>query len=207
MTNETLIRSDSKIDFHDYYKFRVAYITEKKTNLIFLFVTSLTDKFENIKKEGSTAAMHFQPGNCMQCDIPTCVQACPTGSTFKDEKDGVVKVNERLCIGCGSCIPACPYGARFRHPEKKIVDKCDFCEHRRVQGDLPACVTTCPTKARVFGDLNDPESDVTRLMKKNNAVQVVHSKSNTKPVRAAPGGRSPSTRRRLVERRTNSPVK
>ena len=137
--------------------------------------------FKNSKKEGSAAAIHFQPGNCMHCDNPTCVQACPTGATYKDTADGVVKVNEQLCIGCGSCIPACPYAARYRHPEKKIVDKCDFCEHRRARGDLPACVTTCPTKARFFGDLNDPDSDVARLVKQNKTVQVVHSKSNTKP--------------------------
>jgi Fe-S-cluster-containing dehydrogenase component len=107
---------------------------------------------------------HFQPGNCMHCDKPICVQACPTGATYKDPKDGTVMVNEELCIGCGSCIPACPYGARYRHVERKKVDKCDFCECRRDKGDLPACVVTCPTKARVFGDMNDPESDVYRLL-------------------------------------------
>jgi len=129
--------------------------------------------FESSQKEGYVAAMHFQPGNCMHCDNPTCVQACPTGATYKDTSDGVVKVNEQLCIGCGSCIPACPYDARYRHPEKKTVDKCDFCEQRRARGDLPACVTTCPTKARVFGDLNDRNSDVSRLIRQNKAVHLL----------------------------------
>ena len=133
---------------------------------------------ENLNKAES---LHFQPGNCMHCDNPTCVQACPTSATYKDDKDGTIKVNKKLCIGCGSCIPACPYGARYRHPEEKVVDKCDFCEHRRARGELPACVTTCPTKARTFGDLKDPNSDVARLLKGNNAVRVVNRETDTKP--------------------------
>jgi len=137
--------------------------------------------FEDLQQVEKAGSMHFQPGNCMHCDNPTCVQACPTSATYKDEKDGTVKVNEKLCVGCGSCIPACPYGARYRHPEKKIVDKCDFCEQRRVRGELPACVVTCPTKARAFGDLKDPNSDVARLLKGNNTVRVVNRETDTQP--------------------------
>lgn len=125
--------------------------------------------------------MHFQPGGCMHCEIPTCVQACPTGATYKDAKDGAIKVDPKLCIGCGSCIPACPYGARYRHPAKNIVDKCDYCEKRRERGDLPACVITCPTKARVFGDIKDTNSDAAQLLKKNQSVRVINRESDTKP--------------------------
>ncbi len=127
------------------------------------------------------ASVHFQPGGCMHCDVPTCVQACPTGATYKDNKDGAVKVDPKLCIGCGSCIPACPYGARYRHPTKNIVDKCDYCQKRRERGELPACVITCPTKARVFGDINDPKSDAALLLKKNQSVRVINKESDTKP--------------------------
>lgn len=137
--------------------------------------------FENLAWFGEAATLHFQPGNCMHCDNPTCVSACPTGATFKDEKDGTVRVDSGLCIGCGSCIPACPYGARYRHPEKKVVDKCDFCEKRRARGEQPACVVTCPTKARVFGNLADPESEVSRLLTKNNTVRVVNRTTDTRP--------------------------
>ena len=137
--------------------------------------------FTAIKKTTGKTAEHFQPGNCMHCDTPTCVQACPTSATFKDENDGTVKVNEKLCIGCGSCIPACPYGARYRHPQKKVVDKCDFCENRRARGELPACVVTCPTKARVFGNIKDPDSDAARLLKQNKITQVINPASNTEP--------------------------
>ena len=125
----------------------------------------------------------FQPGGCMQCDEPTCVSACPTGATYKDKKTGVVVIDRGLCIGCGQCLPACPYGARYRHPQLKVADKCDFCAGRRAAGLEPACVSTCPTKARAFGDLNDPGSEVSRLLaaNKGKVVQVVNQKTNTKP--------------------------
>jgi Fe-S-cluster-containing dehydrogenase component len=123
----------------------------------------------------------FQPGNCMHCDNATCVQACPTGATYKDPKTGVVKIDEGLCIGCGQCIPSCPYGARYRHPEKRIADKCDFCAQRRADGLEPACVSTCPTKARSFGDINDPTSNVAKLIKEHKPGQVVNQVSNTDP--------------------------
>ena len=126
--------------------------------------------------------MHFQPGNCMHCDDPTCVDACPTGATYKDAADGIVKVRKDLCIGCGSCIPACPYGARHRHPEKKIVDKCDYCESRRQAGKIPACVETCPTQARTFGNLNDPHSQAAKLLKTEKTLRVVNQETDTDPV-------------------------
>ena len=123
----------------------------------------------------------FQPGNCMQCNKATCVQACPTGATYKDPADGVVKIDTGLCIGCGQCLPSCPYGARYRHPEKRMADKCDFCAQRRKDGLEPACVSTCPTKARVFGDINDPKSEAAKLLKDQKQTQVVNQKSNTDP--------------------------
>jgi tetrathionate reductase subunit B len=117
----------------------------------------------------------------MHCDKPTCVEACPTAATYRDEKDGIVKVNPRLCIGCGSCVPACPYGARYRHPETHIVDKCDFCAGRLSIGKEPACVETCPTRARVFGDISDVSSTVYSLLKGKEITRVVNWKTNTDP--------------------------
>jgi tetrathionate reductase subunit B len=125
--------------------------------------------------------LKFQPGNCMHCTEAICVQACPTGATYKNETDGTVLINHRLCIGCGQCLPACPYGARFRNPVLKMADKCDFCAQRRAVGLDPACVTTCPTKARVFGDLNDPADEVYHLVRQNPVRQVVNPKTNTDP--------------------------
>ncbi len=128
-----------------------------------------------------TGRVVFQPGGCMHCDEPTCVTACPTGATYKNEADGTVGIDRGLCIGCGQCLPACPYGARYRHPELRIADKCDFCASRRAAGLEPACVDTCPTKARTFGDLNDPKSEAGKKLKSGKAVQVVNAKTDTDP--------------------------
>ena len=136
---------------------------------------------DRLARGGKDTAGHFQPGACMHCEEPTCVRACPTGATYKDEADGSIRVDSALCIGCGSCIPACPYGARYRHPEKKIVDKCDYCSARRARGELPACVVTCPTKARTFGNLHDPKSEAAILMAANSTVRVANPESDTRP--------------------------
>lgn len=122
----------------------------------------------------------FQPGNCMQCDIPTCVDACPVNATYK-VGDGRVVIDPLKCVACGFCVPACPYGARFIHPVKKVADKCDFCGTRIKQGLEPACVVTCPTGARVFGSFNDVSSEVSRLLKKGGLVRVINAHDDTKP--------------------------
>jgi Fe-S-cluster-containing dehydrogenase component len=124
--------------------------------------------------------MAFQPGNCMQCDRPTCVEACPVNATYK-AKDGRVVINPALCIGCELCIPACPYGARFLHPLTNVADKCDFCAKRLRQGLEPACVVTCPTGVRLFGDFNDASSRVSQLLKQGGLVRVVNPKADTEP--------------------------
>jgi tetrathionate reductase subunit B len=122
----------------------------------------------------------FQPGQCMQCDSPSCVSACPVNATYKGP-DGIVVIDEAKCIGCGNCVTACPYDARYRHPTNHVADKCDFCQHRLARGEEPACVETCPTRARVFGDLNDPMSRVSELMKKETLVQVINPLIDTQP--------------------------
>ncbi len=127
-----------------------------------------------------TGKSEFQPGQCMQCDNPSCVAACPVGATYK-QADGLVVINAAKCIGCGNCLTACPYGARYRNPERRIADKCDFCQHRIERNQEPACVVTCPTRARVFGDLNDPESDVRLLLEKEELVRIIGPHSNTRP--------------------------
>ncbi len=128
------------------------------------------------------AKARFQPGACMHCENPTCVDACPTGATYKDKETGAVVINNDLCIGCGNCIPSCPYDARYRNEVTRKADKCNYCPERRAQGILPACVDTCPTKARVFGDINDPKSEAGRIFQKNKAALTrVAAKTDTKP--------------------------
>jgi tetrathionate reductase subunit B len=131
--------------------------------------------------EKQSGEYHFQPANCMQCDEPSCVAACPVpGATYK-AKDGIVIIDQTRCINCGNCVSACPYGARYRHPVKKVADKCDFCLHRISKGLQPACVVTCPTKARIFGDLNDPRSEVSGLLEGGDLIRVINAKVDTKP--------------------------
>ena len=124
----------------------------------------------------------FLPRLCNHCANPSCVSICPTKpkASHRDEEKGLVDIHEELCIGCNMCIPACPYGVRFSHPVKNIVNKCDFCIHRVEGGVVPSCVNTCPSNARIFGDLNDSNSEVSRLVA-TNKVQVLKPGLGTEP--------------------------
>ena len=121
---------------------------------------------------GSGAAgrtVHF-PRSCHHCETPACVTVCPTGASYKRAEDGIVLVNEDLCIGCKLCSWACPYGAREFDIDEGVMKKCTLCIDRIyneafvVEDRVPACVATCPVGARHFGDLGDPDSDVSKLV-------------------------------------------
>lgn len=86
-----------------------------------------------------------------------------TGATFK-RKDGIVVVDSEICWGCGYCLSACPYDKRYFNSETKVADKCTFCAHRLQDGLLPSCVETCVGGARIFGDRNDPNSEVSKML-------------------------------------------
>lgn len=105
----------------------------------------------------------FLPQLCNHCDEPACVPVCPTGATFKRE-DGIVVVDNDVCWGCGYCISACPYDKRYFNKRTQTADKCNFCAQRVDKGLLPACVETCIGGARVFGDINDKNSEVYKLL-------------------------------------------
>jgi Fe-S-cluster-containing dehydrogenase component len=128
------------------------------------------------------AAGHFYMGTqCFQCANPPCVQVCPVGATWQ-EPDGITVIDYDWCIGCRYCMAACPYWARrfnWAEPEvpaaevnpnqhylgnrvkkKGVVEKCTFCIQRTREGQLPACAEACPTGARVFGNLLDPDSEI-----------------------------------------------
>jgi Fe-S-cluster-containing dehydrogenase component len=123
--------------------------------------------------------MIFAPKQCNHCDNPPCVKPCPTGATYRTE-DGLVLVDAKKCIGCGACIVSCPYGARYSNPVTGAADKCTFCAHRIYQGRLPACVEACPTRARIFGDLNDENSEM-RKMVSGASTQVLKPETGAKP--------------------------
>ncbi|MFO7813325.1 MAG: 4Fe-4S dicluster domain-containing protein [Pelovirga sp.] len=121
----------------------------------------------------------FQPEQCHQCGNPPCVPVCPVNATWA-KADGVVVIDKDICIGCTLCVIECPYEARYM-TENDTADKCDFCAHRVAEGKEPACVDTCPTKVRVFGDMNDPNSAVAKLLKANPNAKVLHPERGTKP--------------------------
>jgi len=133
------------------------------------------------------------PVLCMHCKEPACKEVCPTGATVKRE-DGIVVIDNEKCVGCRYCVVACPYGARYfvdkwkdyftgkdepsseyaEYSRKKwledsdrgVVSKCNLCVERLEKELKPACVDACPAEARTFGDLDDPESEASRLVKK-----------------------------------------
>lgn len=121
----------------------------------------------------------FLPRLCNQCEEPGCVDVCPTGATYQ-RADGIVAVDADACIGCKYCMQACPYGARYINPVSGTADKCDFCAHRVSQGVAPACVNTCVGKARIFGDLNDPNSEISRVLA-TESVSVLRPEMGTQP--------------------------
>lgn len=105
----------------------------------------------------------FEPEQCHHCKSPACVRVCPTGASYQ-RTDGIVAIKEADCVGCRYCMIACPYNARFFREDKGVVEKCHLCAHRVDRGELPACVETCPSKVRVFGDLNDPGSRLCEML-------------------------------------------
>lgn len=124
--------------------------------------------FEVREEGGADRTVHF-PKSCLHCEAAPCVTVCPTGASYKREEDGIVLVNADTCIGCKLCSWACPYGAREYDESAGVMKKCTLCidkiynETLRPESRVPACVSTCPAGARHFGDLGDPESDVSKL--------------------------------------------
>jgi len=146
-----------------------------------------TNRYRDIFREQThqlmSAELQTQPvlALCNHCENPPCVKVCPTKATFK-RNDGIVMMDYHRCIGCRYCMAACPYGARsfnwkdprpfvkevkegFPTRTKGVVEKCNFCEERLVQGLQPACVEACTAKALTFGDLNDRDSQVRRILR------------------------------------------
>ncbi len=108
----------------------------------------------------------FVPKLCNHCEKSVCNQVCPVGAAYRTD-DGVVLVDQGRCIGCAYCVQACPYGSRFINPKTHMADKCTLCYHRITKGLLPACVQACPREARLFGDLADPKSRLSVILKQN----------------------------------------
>lgn len=143
----------------------------------------------------------YLPIQCMQCDNPPCVKACPVEATWK-EADGITVIDYDWCIGCRYCQAACPYWARhfnWNQPQlpaehvnpdthylgnrprtRGVMEKCTFCVQRTRKGRLPACLEACPTGARIFGNLLDPNSDI-RYVLENKTVFRLKEELGTEP--------------------------
>ena len=139
-------------------------------------------------KEVPEEGYYYMPVQCHQCANPPCVKVCPIKATWK-EQDGIVVIDYNWCIGCRYCQTTCPYWSRqFNYTEphvhndeinpdmgylsniprtKGVVEKCHFCLHRTRVGKFPACLEACPTGARKFGNMLDPNSEVSQIMKKH----------------------------------------
>jgi len=130
-------------------------------------------RFDERYKDADVEYSFFVPKMCNHCEQPACTQVCPKSATFQTP-DGAVLVDEDRCIGCLYCKQACPYGARYLRPiparpdgVTRVAGKCTWCWHRLTKGQIPACVGVCPRNALIFGDLNDPESDISLWMKEH----------------------------------------
>jgi len=148
-----------------------------------------------------TEGKFYLPVQCMQCDNPPCVKACPVQATWK-EPDGIVAIDYDWCIGCRYCMAACPYWARHfnwttpqippdqinptthylgnRPRPRGVVEKCHFCTQRVRKERLPACAEACPTGARIFGNLLDPSSEI-RYVLENKVVFRLKEELGTEP--------------------------
>ncbi|MEL7464452.1 MAG: 4Fe-4S dicluster domain-containing protein [Pseudomonadota bacterium] len=142
--------------------------------------------FEVKKDDAPAQVVHF-PKSCLHCEDAPCVTVCPTGASYKRAEDGIVLVNEDDCIGCGLCAWACPYGAREMDQSAGVMKKCTLCVDRIYNENIPeedrvpSCVRTCPAGARHFGDLGDPNSDVSQLVAERGGMDLM-PEQGTKPV-------------------------
>jgi Fe-S-cluster-containing dehydrogenase component len=144
-----------------------------------------------------TEVVHF-PKSCLHCKDAPCVPVCPTGASYKRAEDGIVLVDHDKCIGCKYCAWACPYGAREFDEPRGVMTKCTLCVDRIHDTSIPeerrrpACVNACPTSARLFGDVDDPASEVSAAIRERGGY-VPMPELGTRPAnhylpRRAPGG-------------------
>jgi len=144
------------------------------------------------------AKRHFLPWLCNHCDSPICLRDCPVDEvearfpwpdgreeTYRkratyQRPDGLVLIDQDRCIGCGACVDLCPYGVRYLDPIRDVADKCTLCAHRLDAGIIPSCVNTCQGRARMVGDLNEPGSEISRLIVEEDA-EPIHGDWGTDP--------------------------
>lgn len=161
-------------------------------------LTEGCDVIDGAQGEYPNLSRTYIPLACQHCDNAACQRVCPTGATYKDDK-GRIEIDYDKCIGCRMCMAACPYNARVfnwtkpkrstganwgdaRIPErtKGVAEKCTLCKERTDEGESPMCVVCCPSRARIFGDLDDPDSEISRTVRSKNAY-VLLEEQGTQP--------------------------
>ena len=161
-------------------------------------LTEGCDVIDGAVGEYPNLSRSYLPVACQHCEDPACKKVCPTGATYKDDK-GRVEIDYDKCIGCRMCMAACPYNARtfnWNEPArsaggnygdrdvpvrpKGVMDKCTLCEERTDRGEEPMCVVCCPLEARVYGDLDDPDSEISKLRRQGN-VRILLEDMGTHP--------------------------
>ena len=163
-------------------------------------ITEGCDAIDGAVGEYPNLTRTYVPLACQHCENPACLKVCPTGATYKDEQ-GRVEIDYDRCIGCRMCMAACPYNARVFNREdpqrdgdfnwgdarvpvrtRGVMEKCTLCKERTDAGEEPMCVVCCPTHARVFGDLDDPNSELAQLRAtKGKSVHILLEEKGTKP--------------------------
>ena len=157
-----------------------------------------TDHMDGAQGTFPNLTREYLPIACQHCEDPACQKVCPTGATYKDDK-GRVLIDYDKCIGCRMCMAACPYNARvfnwnepvrqvgFDYGDKDvpargkgIMEKCTLCHERADRGEDPMCVVNCPMRARVYGDLDDPNSEVSKLVREG-SVYTLLAEKGTRP--------------------------
>ncbi len=156
------------------------------------------DKLDDAEGTYPNLSRSYLPVACQHCDNPACQRVCPTGATYTDEK-GRVQIDYDKCIGCRMCMAACPYNARtfnwgeptrstgFNYGDARVparsrgvMEKCTLCKERTDEGEEPMCVLCCPGDARIYGDLDDPQSEISRAIRNNQAYVLLEEKG-TRP--------------------------
>lgn len=163
---------------------------DKKHEVKWLWKENYENAFPHKSQQFVKASHKEKPflTTCNHCEDPPCVRVCPTQATFK-RPDGIVQMDFHRCIGCRFCMAGCPYGSRsfnwldprpaikheihdkFPTRERGVVEKCNFCAEQLRENKSPHCVDACPEGVITFGDLNDPESEVRKLLDENHTIQ------------------------------------
>lgn len=161
-------------------------------------LTEGVNEFDDAEGIYPNLSRSYLPIACQHCDNAACQRVCPTGATYTDEK-GRVEIDYDKCIGCRMCMAACPYNARtfnWNEPmrsagfnygdarvparQRGVMEKCTLCKERTDEGDVPMCVLCCPGDARIYGDLDDPQSEISRAIRNNHAYVLLEEKG-TRP--------------------------